>query len=499
MVGLNENIFAKISDFSKKISVLSDEDFKKEAEDLKNIVKSAEKNKDKLVKKELPKAIALLKEATIRAIRMEPFNSQINAGVELFKDNIVEMHPGEGKSLAIHCAAYLKSLSGKKVHIMIENDFLIQRDFHKASKIFKYLGISVGAVVSKGAPEFDLIDKKQAYECDITYVHPVEAGFDYLKSTTLDYVHNADVIVDDIDRIIATQEPTSVVLVNQETKDMDNMLLIDFLKKYKSSSGIADFALRENLFYKKHLKKQVVLIPDNTESKRLILTDNISETKEEKFDKILDEVLEVHKYRCPIIIVVPNEDELEMMTSRLAKKGFNYKLVNGKNILMDAFNISQAGRLNSVTVITKTSGVDVPLGGDAYYYALDQLDSLGLKFGTEEWQKEWKNAYDFCKNVTEQEAIEAERLGGIYEIITEHTYKDDVFKSYCARRGQKGSVKFFISLEDSFFKAFNKNKFFSAINALNYTKEKVLNNKFVAEFIVEFTKCINHQKDRLVK
>ena len=144
------------------------------------------------------------------------------------------MHPGEGKSLAIHCAAYLKSLSGKKVHIMIENDFLIQRDFHKASKIFKYLGISVGAVVSKGAPEFDLIDKKQAYECDITYVHPVEAGFDYLKSTTLDYVHNADVIVDDIDRIIATQEPTSVVLVNQETKDMDNMLLIDFFKKYNA-------------------------------------------------------------------------------------------------------------------------------------------------------------------------------------------------------------------------------------------------------------------------
>lgn len=495
---MDKKIIAKINSFSEQFANLSDEDLKKEAEEFKESFQKV-KISNKLISKNMPKAISLVKEATKRALYMEYFDSQILSGIELCKNSIVELHPGEGKSLAIHIPAYIKYLSGRKVHIMVENDFLLQRDFHKANKIFSYLGVKIGAIVSKWAPEYELIDKKQAYESAITYVHPVEAGFDYLKSISKDYVHNADVIVDDIDRIIATQEPTSVVLVQPETKDLDNILLVDLIKEYNEISGIADFAIKQKKFYKKYLNKKVVLIPDNVQSQMSELPVNISTTKEEKFDKILEEVLEVHKYRCPVIIAIPNEDELEFMTKRLDKKGFIYKVVNGKNLLKDAFNLSQAGRLNSVTIVTKASGVDIPLGGDAYYLALDQLDRLEIPQGSELWRKEWRNAYEYSKKITEYEYNTAKGLGGIYEIITEHTNKDDIFKFYSARRGEKGSVKFFISFEDKFFKDISTNNSGKIINYLNMNKDKFLKNNAAKDFLINFAKYLNNKNDRLVK
>lgn len=494
---MNLKFLNKIDSFSEAFKALSDEELLKASLELKE--QKLKKVTNRNILKVMPEAFALVKEAMTRALKMSPFDAQYFSAIELFNNNIVEFHPGEGKSFAIVLAIFLKHLTGKKIHVMVENDFLLQRDFHKARSIFKYLGLTVGAIVSKKASEYEEINKKEAYECDVTYVHPIEVSFDYLKAQDKSYIHEALLIVDDIDRVIATTEPSSVVLIDEKTSDMENLLLVDFVKKYTSLTGIADFALKEKKIYKSYLKKNVVLVKDSFKSQRVELPDNISITKEQKYDRILDEVLEIHKYRCPVIIVIPEEKELEMMTSRLEKKGFIFKLANKKNDLRSFYNISQAGRLNFVTVISQTSGVDIPLGGDPYYLALDELDRIGLEPDSPEWKNEWRNAYEFMMRTTISEENAARDLGGVYEIIAEHTDKDDVFMSYCARRGEKGFVKFFISLEDGFFKDINMDKFFAIINALNLNREKVLNNKTVSNLIVKIVKFLNNSRDRLVR
>ena len=459
-------ILKQINNYSSTFSNISDEELKNKALELKEKIVT-ERITNKTLRKNLPLAFALVKEAIMRAVSMELFNTQIQGAVELFNGNIVEMAPGEGKTFTIMIAAYLKSLSGNHIHIMTEDDFLLQRDFNQATKIFSYLGVSVGAVPSKAVPEYDELNKKHMYSYDIVYIHPIEASFDYLRANDKSTFTKAELIIDDIDRVIATKEPKSIVLSSEDGKDFDNILLSDFIKEYRSFCGIADFAVKEAKFYKKFFNKNIVSIPLNKKSQRIHIPDELALTKEEKYDKILQEALEVHKYRCPIVIVVPNENEAEMMTSRLEKKGFNFKVADDKNKTRGIYNISQAGRLNSVTVVTKQTGVDVPLGGDAFYLALSEMDSMGISPNTEAWTQEWSRAYEFTKRVCEQEKNVTQELGGIFTIIAEHSDHDDAFEYYSARRGEVGSVKYYSSLEDRFLKDINLDKFFSLNNWVN--------------------------------
>lgn len=485
---MGSKYLTKIEKELKLLANLSDEDLIKEAQNFK----SGKHKKSKFI----PKAIALVKEATTRAMESSQYDNQVLAAIELFKGNIVELKPGEGKSLVILLTAFLHVLSGKKVHIMVENDFYVQRDFQKAFNVFRYLDISVGSIPSKKSPEYEQIDKTKMYECDILYVHPIEVCFDYLKSEDKTYISNTALIIDDIDRVIATPAPTSIMLVSETGDSNENILLINYIKKYSSFAGIGDSVIKEKKFYKKYLKKNVVEIQNNLPNIRAFLPNDISRTKEEKFDKILQEVMEVHKYRCPVIIVVPNDSELKMMTSRLDKKGFRYNMATKPELFMDIFNISQAGRLNSITVVSEPTGIDVPLGGDAFYYTMNSLNLAGLKPKTPEWNKKWEGAYNYGMQICTSEYEETKKLGGIYTIITEHSYNDDVLEAYSARRGDPGSVKYFISLEDDFLKNINMTRFLSIINTLNLDENKIFNNPAISSFIVKLANFVNKTKTR---
>ena len=125
----------------------------------------------------MPECFALVREASKRVLNERHYDVQLLGGKILHDGKIAEMKTGEGKTLVSTLPAYLNSLNKKGVHIVTVNDYLAKRDSEWMGKIFNYLGVSTGCIVSG----MEDIDRKKNYDCDITYGTNNELGFDYLR------------------------------------------------------------------------------------------------------------------------------------------------------------------------------------------------------------------------------------------------------------------------------------------------------------------------------
>ena len=129
----------------------------------------------------LPEAFAVLREASRRAQNHRHFGCQLIGGLVLFEGVISEMKTGEGKTIVCHLAAFLKALSGEKVHVITVNDYLVRRDAEFAKPIFELVGMTVGYIQSQMDPGGHEGTRAAAYNCDLTYGTNSEFGFDYLR------------------------------------------------------------------------------------------------------------------------------------------------------------------------------------------------------------------------------------------------------------------------------------------------------------------------------
>ena len=125
----------------------------------------------------LPEAFAVVREGSRRALQMRHFDVQLIGGMVLHYGKIAEMRTGEGKTLMATLPAYLNALSGKGVHVVTVNDYLARRDAEWMGRLYRFLGLSVGVILS----QMDYADKQSAYAADITYGTNNEFGFDYLR------------------------------------------------------------------------------------------------------------------------------------------------------------------------------------------------------------------------------------------------------------------------------------------------------------------------------
>jgi preprotein translocase subunit SecA len=165
----------------------------------------------------LVEVFALAREAADRALRMRPFDVQVMAGVALSRGKMVEMQTGEGKTLAAVLPACLNALTGHGVHVLTFNDYLARRDAAWMGPVYRFLGLSVGAVqegMSVGA-------RRAAYAADVTYATAKEAGFDFLRDglcrTPDDLVHRAFnfAIVDEADSILIDEARVPLVIAGE--------------------------------------------------------------------------------------------------------------------------------------------------------------------------------------------------------------------------------------------------------------------------------------------
>ena len=168
----------------------------------------------------LPEAFAVVREASFRVNHMRHFRVQLIGGIILHQGRISEMKTGEGKTLVSTAPAYLNALEGKGVHIVTVNDYLAKRDAEWMGRIHEFLGLKVGVVLNS----MDNDERREAYNCDITYVTNNELGFDYLRDNMVIYkeqlvqrgLHYA--IIDEVDSVLIDEARTPLIISGQSGK-----------------------------------------------------------------------------------------------------------------------------------------------------------------------------------------------------------------------------------------------------------------------------------------
>jgi preprotein translocase subunit SecA len=211
-------IVEKINSLEEEISKLSDTELRNKTNEFKQKLKNGSSLDDIL-----PETFAVCREASKRVLGMRHFDVQLIGGIILHQGRIAEMKTGEGKTLVATLPVYLNALTGDGVHVVTVNDYLARRDSEWMGKVYKFLGLTVGLVISGMQPQ----DKRNAYACDITYGTNNEYGFDYLRDNMVIYKDQLVqrklnyAIVDEIDSILIDEARTPLIISGRGKQSSD--------------------------------------------------------------------------------------------------------------------------------------------------------------------------------------------------------------------------------------------------------------------------------------
>lgn len=191
----------------------------------------------------LPEAYAVVREAARRVLKTEHYRVQLIGGIILHQGRIAEMKTGEGKTQTCLLPAYLNALEGRGVHVVTVNDYLAKRDAEWMGQVHESLGLSVGVVLNSMKPE----ERREAYNCDITYVTNNELGFDYLRDNMVIYkeqlvlrdLHYA--IIDEVDSVLIDEARTPLIISGQSGKSTKLYEACDILaRQLKRGEDVGD-------------------------------------------------------------------------------------------------------------------------------------------------------------------------------------------------------------------------------------------------------------------
>ena len=168
----------------------------------------------------LPEAYAAAREAARRVLGEHPYKVQIMGAIAMHQGDIAEMKTGEGKTLTATMCVYLNALAGKGVHVVTVNEYLAERDAQWMGEIYRYLGLTVGVNKRELLP----VNKREAYNCDITYTTNSELGFDYLRDNMVTNVKDRTqrplwmAVIDEVDSILIDESRTPLIISGGEKK-----------------------------------------------------------------------------------------------------------------------------------------------------------------------------------------------------------------------------------------------------------------------------------------
>lgn len=210
-----ESTVDKIESLRPAMLELTDEQLKDKTKEYKKRLEDGE-TLDAL----LPEAYATVREAARRVLNMEHYRVQLIGGIILHQGRIAEMKTGEGKTLVSTLPAYLNALEGKGVHVVTVNDYLAKRDAEWMGQVHEFLGLKVGVVLNSMKSD----ERREQYNCDITYVTNNELGFDYLRDNMVIYkeqlvlreLHYA--IIDEVDSVLVDEARTPLIISGQSGK-----------------------------------------------------------------------------------------------------------------------------------------------------------------------------------------------------------------------------------------------------------------------------------------
>jgi preprotein translocase subunit SecA len=573
-------ILKKVNDLEPVMKNLSDADLKAKTPYFKKVLSEGGNLDDILVE-----AFAAVREASHRTLGMRPFDVQIIGGIVLHEGKIAEMKTGEGKTLAATMPLYLNALTGRGAHVVTVNDYLARRDAEWMGPIYEFLGLTVGVIVH-GMTDGE---RREAYNCDITYGTNNEFGFDYLRDNMNfrieDYVqrefHYA--IVDEVDSILIDEARTPLIIsgpseestdkyyrinqiiprlkkeldytideksrtvvlteegvakvekllkiqnlyepgnieilhhVNQALKahtlfrrDIDylvkdgQVVIVDeftgrvmpgrrysdglhqaleakekvtierenqtlasvtfqnYFRMYEKLAGMTGTADTEAAEFKKIYNLDVLVVPTNMPMIRIDYPDVIYKTEEEKIKAIVSEVKDLHEKKRPVLVGTISIEKSELLSKYLKRNGVTHNVLNAKHHEKEAEIIAQAGQPEAVTISTNMAGrgTDIKLG----------------------------------EGVAE--------LGGLHILGTErHESRriDNQLRGRSGRQGDKGSSRFYLSLEDDLLRIFGAERISSVMEKIGMEEGQPIEHNLISKAIENAQKRVEGQNFEIRK
>jgi len=280
-----EPIVEEINALESEMQALNDQELKAKTEEFKSRHQNGESLDDLLVE-----AFAVVREASQRATEagFRHYDVQLLGGVVLHQGKIAEMKTGEGKTLAATLPVYLNALTGKGVHVVTVNDYLAERDSEWMGQIYRFLGMSVGVILSGMSPK----ERREAYNCDITYGTNNEFGFDYLRDNMAnkkeDLVQREHhyAILDEVDSILIDEARTPLIIsgpVQEKSSD------------YRKFNRVIPALKREEDYEIDEKNKLVTLTETGVDkAEKKLNVDNLYSEENFKLNHQLNQALKAH-------------------------------------------------------------------------------------------------------------------------------------------------------------------------------------------------------------
>ncbi|MFC4651733.1 preprotein translocase subunit SecA [Lactococcus nasutitermitis] len=282
----------KVETFADEMEHLTDEQLKAKTPELRERVAKGEDLDDLLYE-----AFAVCREAAKRVLGLFPFHVQIMGGIVLHNGDVPEMRTGEGKTLTATMPVYLNALSGKGVHVVTVNEYLATRDMTEMGELYNWLGLTVGLNLNSKSPE----EKREAYNCDITYSTSAELGFDYLRDNMVTRFEDMTqrplnyALVDEVDSILVDEARTPLIISGQAESSSALYYRADqFTKNLKGQNlNIATSDYEEGDDYKIDLQSKTISLTEEgiDKAEKFFAIDNLYDMENVALTHFVDNAL----------------------------------------------------------------------------------------------------------------------------------------------------------------------------------------------------------------
>ena len=278
----------------------------------------------------LPEAYAVVREAGKRVLGMEHYRVQLIGGMILHQGRIAEMRTGEGKTLVSTLPAYLNALEGKGVHVVTVNDYLANRDAEWMGQIHRFLGLSVGCVLNSMKSD----ERREAYNCDITYITNNELGFDYLRDNMVIYkeqlvqrgLHYA--IIDEVDSVLIDEARTPLIISGQSGKSTKLYEVCDYLAKVLKRGEASKELSKMDLIMGEEVEETGDFIVNEKDKIVTLTADGI---------KRVEQYFNIENLADPENVEIQHNIELALRAHNLMHRDQDYVVKDDQVLIVDEF------------------------------------------------------------------------------------------------------------------------------------------------------------------
>ncbi|HSQ34157.1 MAG TPA: preprotein translocase subunit SecA [Peptostreptococcaceae bacterium] len=295
--------------------------------------------------------------------------------------------------------------------------------------------------------------------------------------------------------------------IQRESKTLATVTFQNYFRMYKKLSGMTGTAKTEEEEFKAIYKMDVVQIPTNKQILREDLPDAVYKNQKGKFNAVVEEIIERHASKQPILVGTVSIENSELLSQLLKRKGVKHEVLNAKHHDKEAEIIAQAGRLGAVTIATNMAGrgTDIVLGGNPTFLTKKEMKRFGYDEsvinrvdaslegisieGNEELfaaRAEYEKLYAKYKDQTEQEQAEVVKAGGLSIIGTErHESRriDNQLRGRAGRQGDPGSSRFYIGLDDDLMRLFGSDRISVVVEKIGLEEDMPIEHKMLSKSI----------------